>query len=100
VTQRTREIGIRLALGAQRWSAIWLVLRDAIGMIVAGIAIALPLVWALGRFVESQLYDVKPTDPLVIAMAILILGFATIAAAWIPARRASGLDPTGALRVE
>ncbi len=100
VTQRTREIGIRLALGAQRWSAVWLVLRDALAMIVWGIAIGLPLVWALGRLVESQLYDVKPSDPIVIAVAILILGSASIAAAFIPARRASGVDPTDALRVE
>ncbi|HEX4750555.1 MAG TPA: FtsX-like permease family protein, partial [Bryobacteraceae bacterium] len=100
VTQRTREIGIRLALGAQRWSAVWLVLRDALAMIIAGIAIALPLVWALGRLIELQLYDVKPTDPSAIAIAIFILGSAAIAAAGIPARRASGLDPTEALRVE
>jgi ABC-type antimicrobial peptide transport system permease subunit len=63
VTQRTREIGIRLALGATRSGAVWLVLRDALVMITAGIGIALPCVWALGRLVESQLYAVKPTDP-------------------------------------
>jgi predicted permease len=100
VTQRTREIGIRLALGAQRWSAVWLVLRDALAMIAWGIAIGLPLVWAFGRLVESQLYDVKPSDPVVTVVAILILGSAAIAAAFIPARRASGVDPTDALRVE
>jgi ABC-type antimicrobial peptide transport system permease subunit len=54
VTQRTREVGIRLALGATRLSTIWLVLRDALVMIVAGTAIALPCVWALGRLVESS----------------------------------------------
>src|SRR5581483_4550918 len=85
VTQRTREIGIRLALGAQRWSAIWLVLRDALAMILVGIAIGLPLVWALGRLVKSQLYDVEPSDPTVIAVSILILASAAIAAACIPA---------------
>ena len=69
VTQRTREIGIRLALGATRSATVWLVLRDALVMIAAGIAIALPCVWALGRLVESQLYDVKPTDPVAIAVA-------------------------------
>ena len=63
VTQRTREIGIRLALGPRRALTIWLVLRDALAMITAGTAIALPCVWALGRLVESQLFGVKPTDP-------------------------------------
>ncbi len=100
VTQRTREIGIRLALGARRWSAIWLVLRDALTMVVLGIGIGLPFVWVLGRLVESQLYDVKPSDPAAIAIAILILGLAAMGAALIPARRASGVDPTEALRVE
>src|SRR5437868_14770107 len=56
VNQRTREIGIRLALGATRLSTIWLVLRDALVMIAGGTAVALPCVWALGRLVESQLY--------------------------------------------
>src|SRR6202035_5684728 len=72
VTQRTREIGIRLALGATRGSAIWLVLRDALVMITAGTAIALPCVGALGRLVESQLFGVKPTDPIAIAAATLL----------------------------
>ncbi len=100
VTQRTREIGIRLALGAGRWSTIWLVLRDALVMVVSGIAAGLLIVWALGRLVESQLYDVQPSDPVVIATAILILASAAIGSAVIPARRASGVNPTEALRVE
>jgi predicted permease len=100
VTQRTREIGIRLALGATRSATVWLVLRDALVMIAAGIAIALPCVWALGRLVESQLYDVKPTDPAMIATATLILCSAALGAALIPARRASAVNPTEALRFE
>jgi predicted permease len=100
VIQRTREIGIRLALGAMRWSAIWLVLRDALAMILSGIGIGLPFVWALGRLVESQLYDVKPSDPAVIAITVLILCSAGLGAALIPAHRASGVSPTDALRVE
>jgi predicted permease len=100
VTQRTREIGIRLALGAMRWSAIWLVLRDALVMILSGIAIGLPFVWALGRLVASQLYDVKPFDPAVIAIAILLLCLAGLSAGLIPAHRASGVNPTDALRAE
>ena len=98
--QRTPEIGIRLALGASRRSAIWLVLRDALAMILAGIGIGLPVAWALGRLVESQLYDVKPSDPAVIVVAILVLCSAGLGAALIPAHRASGLNPTDALRVE
>jgi predicted permease len=100
VTQRTREIGIRLALGAERSSTIWLVLRDALTMILSGIGVGLPFVWALGRLVESQLYDVKPSDPAVIAIATLVLCAAGLAAALIPAHRASGVNPTDALRVE
>jgi predicted permease len=100
VTQRTREIGIRLALGATRLSAIWLVLRDALLMIAGGAAIALPCVWALGRLVESQLYGVKPTDPVTILAATLVLCSTALGAALIPARRASVVNPTEALRFE
>lgn len=100
VTQRTREIGIRLALGARRWSTIWLVLRDALAMIFSGIGIGLPFVWALGRLVQSQLYDVKASDPPAIAVAIMILCSTAGAAALIPAHRASGINPTEALRFE
>src|SRR5438105_7912358 len=63
VTQRRHEIGIRIALGATRRSAMWLLLRDAIAMIIAGIAIAVPCVGAQGRLVESQLFGVTATDP-------------------------------------
>ena len=100
VTQRTREIGIRLALGATRSATVWLVLRDVMVLIAAGIAIALPCVWALGRLVESQLYNVKPTDPAMITTATLILCSAALGAALIPARRASTVNPTEALRFE
>lgn len=100
VTQRTREIGIRLALGATRVATVWLVLRDALLMVAAGIAIALPSVWALGRLIESQLYDVKPTDPVTILVATLVLSSTALGAALIPARRASAVNPTEALRFE
>lgn len=99
-TQRTREIGIRMALGATGGSAIWLVLQDAIAMIAAGTAIALPCVWALGRLVESQLFGVRPTDPIAIAAATLLLASATLGAAFIPAYRASTVNPTDALRFD
>jgi predicted permease len=100
VTQRTREIGIRMALGSTRLAAMWLVLRDALVMIAGGTAIALPCVWALGRLVEAQLYGVKPTDPVTILAATLILCSTALGAALIPARRASVVNPTDALRLE
>ena len=100
VTQRTREIGIRMALGATGASAIWLVLRDAIVMIVAGMAIALPCVAALGRLVESQLFGVTPTDPVSVAQSTLLLALAALGAAFIPAYRASRVNPNDALHLE
>jgi predicted permease len=100
VTQRTREIGVRVALGATRLSAVWLVLRDALTMTAAGIALALPCAWTLGRLIESQLYNVKPADPATTAIAILILSTTAVGAALIPAYRASAVNPTEALRFE
>ena len=100
VTQRTREIGIRLALGATRVSTVWLVLGDALVMIAAGTAIALPCVWALGRLVELQLYDVRPTDPITLVTATVVLFSTALGATLIPAYRASTVNPTDALRFE
>jgi predicted permease len=100
VTQRTREIGVRVALGATRPATVWLVLRDALAMTAAGIGIALPCAWALGRVIESQLYGVKPTDTTTIAAATLILSATALGSALIPARRAAALNPADALRLE
>ena len=87
-------------MGATRRSAIWLVLGDALIMIAAGTAIALPCVWMLGRLVESQLFQVKPTDPVTIGVAAVILCCTALGAALIPARRASAINPMDALRFE
>ena len=100
VTQRRHEIGIRIALGATGRSAMSLLLRDAIAMIIAGIAIAVPCVGALGRLVESQLFGVTATDPVTIATATLLLASAALGAALIPAYRASTVNPTDALRLD
>jgi len=100
VTRRTREIGIRAALGATGASAIRLVLSDAVVMIAVGIAIALPCVAALGKLVQSQLFGVTATDPATVAAAALILAAGALAAAFIPAWRASNVSPTEALRLE
>jgi predicted permease len=100
VTRRTREIGIRLALGATGASAIRLVLRDAVVMIAAGVAIALPCIAALGKLIQSQLFGVTATDPATVAAAALLLAAGALAAAFIPAWRASNVSPTDALRLE
>jgi putative ABC transport system permease protein len=100
VTQRTREIGIRIALGARARSAVWLVLHDAIAMIAAGTAIALPCVAAFGRLVQSQLFGVTPTDPATIAATTLLLAAVTLGAALVPAYGASTVNPVDALRAE
>ena len=100
VTRRTREIGIRLALGATGASAIRLVLRDAVAMIAVGMAIALPCVAALGKLVQSQLFGVTTTDPATVAAAALVLAAGALTAAFIPAWRASNVSPTDALRLD
>jgi predicted permease len=100
VTRRTREIGIRLALGATRASALRLVLGDAVTMIAAGVALALPCIAALGKLVQSQLFGVTATDPATVAAAALVLAAGALAAAFIPAWRASNVSPTDALRLE
>src|SRR6266851_7047360 len=100
VTRRTREIGIRLALGATRASALRLMLRDAVTMIAAGLALALPCAAALGKLVQSQLFGVTATDPATIAAAAMVLAAGALAAAYIPAWRASNVSPTDALRLE
>jgi predicted permease len=98
VTNRTREIGIRMALGASRPVILWLVARDAAVMLATGIAIALPCAWLLRRLVESQLYGVQPTDRITVAGAMSFLALVALAAAMLPARRAARIEPLTALR--
>jgi ABC-type antimicrobial peptide transport system permease subunit len=100
VTQRTREIGVRMALGARAGAAVWFVLRDALLMTAAGAAIALPCVAALGRLVEAQLFGISASDPATIAATTLLLSAAALGAALIPAYRASRVNPMEALRAE
>jgi predicted permease len=100
VAQRTNEIGIRLALGARRGQVRGMVLRESGWLAVAGVAIGILVALGLGRLVESLLYGVKATDPLsILGAALLLLGVA-LSSGWIPARRASRLEPMDALRHE
>ena len=97
---RTREIGIRLALGAPRWAAGGLIVREAAVLAAVGIAIALPACWALGRFVESQLFGVRPTDAVTLIGAAVILAFVCLAASLAPAQKAGAVDPLETMRGE
>jgi predicted permease len=100
VTQRTRELGIRIALGAQRSRLMSMVLRQAGAMLMAGLAVGLLLAYATSRIVGTLLYGVKPHDPWTMAAVTLVLLAGGLAAACIPARRAAAVDPMVALRSE
>ena len=100
VARRRREIGLRIALGAQRGDVSWLVLREVVWLFVAGAAAAIPVAIVLGRWTESQLYGVRPNDPLSMAGAIAILSVVALAAGYLPARRAARTELMEALRLE
>jgi len=100
VTQQTREIGIRMALGADSSRLVRNVLGQGLGLMIAGVAVGLVLALALTRYVGSLLYGVKPTDPLTFALACIALLFAGLLASWLPARRAAAVDPMRSLRWE
>jgi predicted permease len=100
VARRTREIGIRMALGADRSKVVWLVMHDVALMAAIGIGIGLPGGVALGRLVRAQLFGMSPADPATLAAATTILAAVALLAGYIPARRATSVDPTTALRYE
>jgi predicted permease len=100
VAQRTSEIGLRMALGANRTTVIRLVLNSAFRKVALGLVLGIPLAIGAGRLISSQLYQVAGWDPIALAAAIGSLGFAAFLAALIPATRASSIDPIQALRTE
>lgn len=100
VARRTVEIGVRMALGAARADIYRIVLKEVGILLLAGAAAGLPVALALGKVIESQLYGVKPHDPLLIAAAVAALATVALAAAFVPARRAASIDPVRALRGE
>lgn len=100
VARRTNEIGVRMALGADRKNVLGLVLRAALTQLGLGLAIGLPAALAGGYLLAHQLYGVKSYDPIILGLAVVVLAGCAILAAWVPARRASRVDPLVALRYE
>jgi ABC-type antimicrobial peptide transport system permease subunit len=100
VARRTGEIGIRMALGAQRGRVIWMILREVCVLAAVGLAISLPTALAVSKVVESFLFKMKPNDPLALAGSAAILVSGAILAGYLPARNASRIDPMIALRHE
>jgi len=100
VARRTREIGVRMALGAVPADVVWLVMREVLWLVGTGVAIGLAAALALSRFVQTQLYGVTTHDPVTIAAAALALGTVAVVAGYIPARRATRVNPVLALRYE
>jgi predicted permease len=100
VSQRTRELGIRLALGAQRSSVLWLVLRQTFGLVIAGVTIGVVLTLFSGRLMQNLLYGVSTNDAWTLVIVAVLLLVSALTAAWLPARRAGSVNPIEALRTE
>jgi predicted permease len=100
VARRRKELGIRLALGAQAGGVIWLVMREVLILLAIGLGVGVPAAMALGRFVSTQLYGIEPNDPWMAGTTVLLLTLVSAAAGFIPAHRASRIDPILALRCE
>jgi putative ABC transport system permease protein len=100
VTQRTAEIGIRVAIGATRQNILNLVLREALTLLGISLVIGVAGALAVGRMMRSMLFETSPTNPLILAIVALLVSVVAIAASYLPARRATNVDPMIALRCE
>ena len=100
VNNRTVEIGVRMAVGAQRGQVVWMVLRDSLILTGIGVVIGVPLALLVAKALTSALYGVKPDDSLSYSFAVFGVALVAIVASLIPARRAANVDPLSALRAE
>jgi ABC-type antimicrobial peptide transport system permease subunit len=100
VARRRKELGIRLALGAEPGGVIWLVMKEVLLLLAIGLAVGIPSALGLGRFVSAQLYGIEAGDPWIAAVMMILLTAVSVAAGLIPAHRASRIDPILALRCE
>jgi predicted permease len=100
ISRRTAEIGIRMALGANRKQILWMVVRESMFVGLAGLGLGLPFAFLLARALRSLLYGLSPADPLTFVLALMCIGVIALAASVIPAHRAAGVDPQSALRSE
>lgn len=100
VVRRTREIGIRIAIGARQQSVVWMLVRETLLLVTVGAALGTLASLAANRYIAGQLFGVAPRDPLAIVVALSVLGIVTLVAGYMPARQASRIDPVRALRAE
>ncbi len=100
VASRTNEIGIRMAIGARRRDVFWLILRESLLLVMAGVLLGLPIVFAVTRLAASLLFGLTPTDPLSLLLAALLMLIVALVAGYLPSRRATRVDPLIALRYE
>ena len=100
VARRRKELGIRLALGSPRGVVIWLVMSEVLVLLAIGLAIGIPAAMGSGQFVASQLYGIEARDPWIAGWTVALLTLVSAAAGFIPAQRASRIDPILALRHE
>jgi len=100
VSQRTAEIGVRMAVGARRGQVVWMILRDSLTLTVAGVVAGVPLAMLVGRTLASSLYGIQPSDTVTYLLAIAGVAAVAVIASAIPASRAANVDPMRALRME